>query len=284
MAAKTNQLDTHIEIVTPENIAFQYRVAGPFRRLPAWLIDLAIRGVALFVVSMIVAIIGGVPALGDLIVFLYYVLQFVIVFFYGGLFEAMWNGQTPGKRLLRIRVVTDRGEPINAVQAVLRNLMRFADAMPGTYLVGLVAASMNRRFQRLGDLVCGTMVVIEERPWLYGVTQINEPEAIRLAGYLPANLEIPRSQRRALSAYVSRRRNFTAGRRADIARVNRSANSSACRPERVTICCSVPCITTPSWPTPIRARRNRPPQSARDKRPPIGRRKWSARRDHRQGR
>lgn len=218
MAAKTIQLDTHIEIVTPENIAFQYRVAGPFRRLPAWLIDLAIRGVALFVVSMIVAIIGGVPALGDLIVFLYYVLQFVIVFFYGGLFEAMWNGQTPGKRLLRIRVVTDRGEPINAVQAVLRNLMRFADAMPGTYLVGLVAASMNRRFQRLGDLVCGTMVVIEERPWLYGVTQVNEPEAIRLAGYLPANLEIPRSQRRALSAYVSRRRNFTAGRRADIAR------------------------------------------------------------------
>jgi uncharacterized RDD family membrane protein YckC len=218
MSADTVQLDTNIEIVTPENITFKYLVAGPFRRLAAWFIDLAIRVGVCFIASMVAGLFSIVPGAGDIGQLLFLLLLFVIIFFYGGLFEAMWNGQTPGKRMMRIRVVTMHGEPINAGQAVLRNVFRFADSLPLTYLTGLVTATMNLRFQRIGDLVSGTMVVVEERPWLYGVTQVNEPEAIRLAGYLPANLEISRSQGRALSAYVSRRRNFAAGRRADIAR------------------------------------------------------------------
>ena len=164
MVLENGQIDTTIEIVTPENIAFSYRLAGPFRRLPAYLIDLIIRlavalGGAIFlgILSSLVALpaIGGGMAL---------VLWFVMAWFYGGLFETFWNGQTPGKRAMAIRVLSVEGQPINALQAVLRNILRTVDALPAfLYQVGLIAATVNPRFQRLGDLVCGTIVVIEDR-------------------------------------------------------------------------------------------------------------------------
>lgn len=222
MSPANTQLDTRIEIVTPENIAFQYQVAGPFRRLPAYLIDLLLRvgliALAVIAVGLAFGSIGqtglgfGLVAVG----------WFVLDWFYGGLFEAYWNGQTPGKRLMRIRVVSDEGQPINGVQAVLRNFLRSVDAMPvalffPTYLLGLVSTAMNDRFQRLGDLAAGTMVIVEEPQRHYGVARVNEPEAIRLAAELPANLTISRSLARALSSYVQRRQAFPWRRRAEIA-------------------------------------------------------------------
>ncbi len=213
------QLDTRIRIVTPENIAFEYRVAGPFRRLMAYLIDLVIRAVALFLVSMGILIAFGTFGLGGFGFGLILIIYFALDWFYGGLFETLWNGQTPGKHLLRLRVLSVTGQPINAWQAILRNLLRAADAMPlVTYQLGLAAMTMNRRFQRLGDLVCGTMVVIEDPQRLYGVAKVEDPEALRLAALLPANFQVTRSMARALATYVQRRNTLQPARRAEIAR------------------------------------------------------------------
>lgn len=221
MANKLDQFDTSIEIVTPENIAFQYRVAGPFRRLPAYLIDLVIRalivgvGSIALVIVVEIAMLGPSWGLGGGLVLL-----FIVTWFYGGLFEALWNGQTPGKRLMQIRVLSIDGQPINAMQAVGRHLLRAVDMLPVCYLLGLLAAAMNNRFQRLGDWACGTMVVVEERQWLYGhgVIRLGEPGVKRLAEQIPANFQPSRSLARALAAYVQRRRNFSWGRRLEIAR------------------------------------------------------------------
>jgi len=103
---------------------------------------------------------------------------------------------------------------------VLRNLLRAVDMMPGCYLVGLFAAMMNDRFQRLGDWACGTMVVVEQRQWIYGhgVIRIAEPEVREIAGQIPANFQAGRSMARALAAYVQRRQTFSWGRRLEIAR------------------------------------------------------------------
>jgi uncharacterized RDD family membrane protein YckC len=228
-----SQLDSRIEIVTPENIAFQHRVAGPFRRLPAYLIDFAIRLLALLMMGLVLLIAFSSAGLGNFAMGFVFLGWFVLSWFYGGLFEAMWNGQTPGKRLLNLRVVTTEGQPITALQAVLRNVLRAVDSMPivplpfadslvpvlPLYLFGLVAPMMNHRFQRLGDLACGTMVVIEEREQLRGVVNVAEPEVIELVQSLPANCRVSRSLTRALSAYVERRRYLGVGRRAEIARV-----------------------------------------------------------------
>ena len=218
MDTEKNQLDTTVEIVTPENIAFRYRVAGPFRRLLAYLIDLLIRVGICVAVLIALGFFTGLIDLPGLGFGLWLVFCFFVVFFYGGLFETYWNGQTPGKRALHIRVLTVDGRPIGGFQAVLRHLLRAIDAQPlWTYLVGLVAATMNDRFQRLGDLACGTMVVIDEPNWFHGVIRVDQPEAIQLAAQIPVHFRASRSLARTLAAYVQRRRFFPWARRMEIA-------------------------------------------------------------------
>ena len=75
----------------------------------------------------------------------------------------------------------------------------------------------NRRFQRVGDLVCRTMVVIEERPWLVGVAKIDDARAFQLASYLPSDLQVSRSMALALAHYAERRRFFSPPRRREVA-------------------------------------------------------------------
>jgi uncharacterized RDD family membrane protein YckC len=232
MAKGHNQLDLRIEVQTPENIAFQYRVAGPFRRLPAYLVDLAIRGLLTFGVAMLLITLFGSIGQAGLGLGLGLAYWFAMSWFYGGLFETYWNGQTPGKRMFGLRVVCADGRPINGAQAVLRNILRAADALPVVplpgmeqavpilplYLVGVITPLFNARYQRLGDLVCGTMVIAEEKQYGATMVQMKDPEAIHLAAQLPANLQVSRSLGRALVKYVSRRAAFGAERRAEIAR------------------------------------------------------------------
>jgi len=222
MANDTGQLDTSIQIVTPENIAFRYYVAGPFRRLPAYLIDLLIRiliGLVLWwMLSLLTLVLGGIGFLA-VGLGLSLMLWFVLEWFYGGLFETLWNGQTPGKRLMRIRVLSVDGRPINGLQAVLRNVLRVVDQQPVVFgLLGLFTTMLNDRYQRLGDLACGTMVVVEERHQFRQVLRFNHPEAIRLAGLVPAGFEPSRTLARALAMYVQRRMDFPVERRREIAR------------------------------------------------------------------
>ncbi len=232
MARDEPQIDSSINIVTPENITFQYQLAGPFRRLPAYLIDIALRLAAWFLLMMLLGISGFVSfggATGVLILF-----WFLLEWFYGGLFEAFWNGQTPGKRITGIRVLSRDGQPINALQAVLRNILRAADMMPvlpfsafggpptvlgvPTYLVALSTQFFSRGFQRLGDIVCGTMVVVEDRSWLFGVSKLNDPRVIELAELIPANFQVNRRVSRALATYVERRKFFSPARQREISR------------------------------------------------------------------
>ncbi len=219
MAATGEQLDTIIKIVTPENIAFEYRIAGPFRRLVAYMIDLLVRALILAVFALAVGLTLGIIGLGGFGLGFVLVAWFLLSWFYGGLLETFWNGQTVGKRLLRLRVLTVDGQPINGMQAVMRNILRDVDSLPTpTYLLGLLIAMMNPRFQRLGDLACGTIVVREEASWHSGLTRVDDPAAIRLASEIPPGYEMSRDLSQALATYVERRRYFSPGRRVDIAR------------------------------------------------------------------
>ncbi len=234
MLNTTQQLDTRIEIITPENIAFEYRVAGPFQRLPAYLIDLLCRlgilialGFGLGLLQLLIGFSLGVGFLG-MVTGLFLVLYFALDSLYGGLFEYFNHGQTPGKKMLGLRVVTADGQPINGMQAMLRNVLRVVDGLPTfalpfgdfsipTFQLGLLAMAMNQRYQRLGDLAAGTMVVVEEAQRVYSVTRINEPEVLRLAAELPRDFRVSRSLARTLSDYVQRRQGFTWPKRVEVA-------------------------------------------------------------------
>jgi uncharacterized RDD family membrane protein YckC len=231
MLSSTAQIDSSVEIITPENIAFRYRVAGPFRRFPAFVLDLFIRLALLIGLSVLIGMLGMlVVGIGPMAMFIGY---FLIEWFYGGVLETLMNGQTPGKWVMGIRVLSVDGQPITPMQAVLRNILRFVDMMPllswqilgvdvpmygiPTFGFALVAGALSPRFQRLGDIVCGTIVVIEERRWLTGVAKLEDPRAAQLASYIPMDFRINRSMARALAAYVDRRRFFSPARRREVA-------------------------------------------------------------------
>ncbi len=226
MPKPPRQLDSRIEIVTPENIAFHYVLAGPFRRLPAYLIDVGIRMGVVLLVAMAAAL-AGIGGLGAIGFGLMLIIWFVLSWFYGGLFETFWNGQTPGKRMLGLRVLSVDGRPINAMQAVLRNVLRDVDAWPMVgygaafgiplYMLGLVVVTANDRYQRLGDLACGTIVVVERHTRLTGLAQIEHREVLQLARQLPANFTASRQLAQTLSGFVARRGRFSPARRFELA-------------------------------------------------------------------
>lgn len=218
-SAKSDKaIDTRIEIITPENIAFEYRLAGPFSRLPAYLVDMVIRVGLLLLVGLLAGIgftILGTSTAAWMVGLLAW---FALEWFYGGLFEIYWNGQTPGKRMFGLRVVSIDGRPISAMQAILRNLLRAIDQQPLiTFQLGLIAAATNGRFQRLGDLAAGTMVVVHQRQRLTDLARIDHPEGRRLAEQLPAQFVVHRSLSHVLAKYVDRRSQFSQARRSEIA-------------------------------------------------------------------
>jgi len=155
-------IDTVARIETPESVWLTFRLAGPWSRMTAYLIDFFLRFLFGALVSMACAALAiplGGQAIGVLLVGV-----FILEWGYAWLFEAFRDGKTPGKHIMRIRVVKTSGSPIGFYDAAIRNLLRAADFLPFGNAVGLVSILATERFQRLGDLVAGTIVVHDDRP------------------------------------------------------------------------------------------------------------------------
>ncbi len=237
-ASSSVKLDCYARVITPENIAFEYALAGPFQRLPAFLLDVLLRaiiiGVVIFLTIMLLAASRIVAAFGPIVAFAFLVGYFLISWFYGIYFETYFNGRTPGKMLMKLRVISIDGRPINGVQAALRNLLRLADmsvmlslqmfdnTFPPAYMiptmsVGLVAMLMTTRMQRIGDLAAGTMVVSEQRK----VSPLHEPpddvRAFGLAELIPPSFEVGSSLAQSIGLYIENRKRLTPLRREEIA-------------------------------------------------------------------
>jgi len=210
-------LDTTTEVETPEHVRFRYQVAGPGRRLYAYLIDVLIR-VAIIVVFWIVAGIGGLvgdlPGLSMGVVLLVW---FVVEWFYYVLWEVAWSGRTPGKRVFSLRVLSDTGHPLRVGQSLIRNLLRSVDFWPAwqpipaapflqapTYVVGGVTMGRDPRFRRLGDLAAGTMVVVEERVFVEQALVIHPPPTARELASLPQRLPLSGDEIEALELFLRR--------------------------------------------------------------------------------
>jgi uncharacterized RDD family membrane protein YckC len=155
-------LDTLRAVEAPEGIALTLRPAGIAPRCLAYLIDLCIRAV-LFVLILVVA--GRLGGLGAAVVF---ISLFALEWLYPVAFELMPRGATPGKRALGLCVVMDSGLPITPAAALLRNLLRGADFMPGAYAAGAAALLLRPDFKRLGDMAAGTLVVYADSARLDG--------------------------------------------------------------------------------------------------------------------
>lgn len=161
-------LSNRAYVETPENVRLAFRLAGPGSRAGAYAVDLGIRVAALYAIVTATSIVLIPLAETGLPMGVYLVVAFVLEWGYGCLFEAFWNGQTPGKRAFGLRVINTEGYAIGFYEAMLRNLLRAADFVPLFYGAGFLVASSTRRMQRIGDLVAGTMVIRERRGQLGG--------------------------------------------------------------------------------------------------------------------
>lgn len=205
-------LDTVIAIETPEHVVFEHRLAGPARRLLAYLVDLIVCYGGLVVLGLLVLLVAVTVGaqLGDSTAFarlgggLLLLALFAVQWLYFLVFEGL-RGRTPGKVVAGLRVVTVTGRPIGFAHAALRNLLRAADALPTDYLLGFVAMAFSPRFQRLGDLVAGTVVVVVERVEVARPLQLWPPAAPWELDALPARVALDADERAALELFFRRR-------------------------------------------------------------------------------
>jgi uncharacterized RDD family membrane protein YckC len=159
ITAMSTQRLQDVRLRTPEGVAFSFRLATPLLRLLAMLVDNACVAAAWSAVSVLFSLLNVVS--GDVAAAAAIVGYFVLSNGYTIATEWRWQGQTFGKRILRLRVVDERGLPLSFSQVAIRNLLRFIDSLPAAYAVGGVVALLNTRGQRLGDIAAGTLVIWE---------------------------------------------------------------------------------------------------------------------------
>ncbi len=216
MAAQNDKLT----IETPELIPLEYPLAGIGSRFLALAFDTLIQlGVAL------VLVVAGVVVFASLVshfhrtgiwllaigVLVYFLLQFG---YFAG-FEAWWNGQTPGKRRMHLRVIKDSGRPITVYDSVARNLLRTVDSLPGLYGVGILSMLLSPGNKRLGDHVAGT-VVVHEQPLASRAPEHWTPPSTAPSGYDSSRLTPEEFQ--LLEAFLDRRGQLAPDVRREMAR------------------------------------------------------------------
>jgi uncharacterized RDD family membrane protein YckC len=160
-------MDDHHIIDTPENIEFSYAIAGIGSRFLATVIDTVflalVQLLLLLVVGLAIGLLEamevGLQHLDSIFLAVWSLLSFLFLWGYYIFFELFWNGQTPGKRAIKIRVVQRGGRPVGFAAAVIRNLVRVIDFLPGFYGIGVLIMFIDRQARRAGDLAAGTLVV-----------------------------------------------------------------------------------------------------------------------------
>jgi uncharacterized RDD family membrane protein YckC len=156
-----------LTIDTPEQIGLELPVAGIGSRFLAVAVDTVLQ-VSMLVAAFLTLAVFTPPAalrstlgvVGPAAAILF---GFSVYWGYFALFEIVWSGRTPGKRLAGIRVIKESGRPINAFEAIGRNVLRVIDFLPAMYVAGVVCMMLNRNSRRLGDYVAGTIVVHDKQ-------------------------------------------------------------------------------------------------------------------------
>ena len=164
-------MERSVTVRTPEAIAFYYELAGLGSRFLALLVDMAIQ-IVVAIIVVVAALAAGDRAvalanslhlsgktLASTVLAISILLFFALFYGYFIVFEKIWNGQTPGKRLLGIRVVRDGGYPVEIVGSIIRNLIRIVEQVLGFYFLSVISMVMSSENKRLGDYAAGTIVV-----------------------------------------------------------------------------------------------------------------------------
>ncbi|GAC1389122.1 MAG: RDD family protein [Vulcanimicrobiaceae bacterium] len=213
-------VDRTLAVRTPESIAFSYDLAGLGSRFLAVLLDLLVQLVITgLIVWALIAISSHAPPAAkmssaeeklaqSIAIAIIIFMVFTIFFGYFIFFEAAWNGQTPGKRLLGIRVVRDGGYPVDFMSSLIRNLVRTLEFGIGFYLLSAIASLASPENKRLGDYAAGTIVVRDS-----GIVAPTFPTASTRS-----SITVSDEERALVARFIERRAALLPARRAELAK------------------------------------------------------------------
>ncbi|MDE2980742.1 MAG: stage II sporulation protein M [Gemmatimonadota bacterium] len=235
-----SSLHRRIAVDTPEHVRLDYVLADLGSRAAALAIDLAILVVTL---ALLRVVLGEAGVLGEWVRAVSGTILVFALFFaqwgYFLLFEGLGGGRTPGKRVVGLRVIHVGGEPLSFQGSVLRNLIRIVDLQPAVSgMAGAVCILVNRRAQRLGDLVAGTIVVRDAGgsellgadalpPGRVGRPVLSVEQFELLAGYMARREGLDADVRRRVAASVVKPLGFAFRDNADQAELTLDERLSA---------------------------------------------------------
>lgn len=214
-------MDDTLNLETPEQLQINYRIARLGSRFIAALWDsffiVCLEVLLLFGTSAVVNQLGGFSsAYENWIMGAMIFMIFVILWGYYVIFELLWNGQSPGKRLVGIRTVRQNGAPIGITESAIRNIVRIIDFLPGAYGFGMVCMFIDLQSRRLGDFAAGTLVVHDKLPVSLATLGKNFASDARLLEPAIPNLNrLEDSDIEAVRRYLQRREGF--GNEAELA-------------------------------------------------------------------
>ncbi len=199
----TRPLDTYQVLETPESIDLELHLAGPIARAMAFSIDLGIRLLIQFVLFIVLWLADDVGTA------LWLIGMFLMEWFYPVFFEVLFDGQTPGKKSLGIKVIHDNGTPVGWSASIVRNLLRVVDFLPIAYIVGLISMSISEGFKRLGDLAAGTVVVYNSTSQTTRKVESDRPA--------PPPIPLSITEQQALLNFSERQDSFSKDRQHELA-------------------------------------------------------------------
>ena len=206
------------ELELPEEINLEVELANAGSRSLAIMVDLALGGLVLFIIYSLTFLFAHnltdswiERMSSDALEIALFLVIFGFQWGYFNVFEWWWNGQTPGKRLLNLRVIKVDGSPVSGIDVLLRNLSRPIDTLGPMGLVGLMMIFVNRRAQRLGDFMARTIVIHETKiDWsIFDQIEVEEAAASSDAASTPMqkpiSIRLSAEQWELLHRYLNRR-------------------------------------------------------------------------------
>ena len=240
----------NLVIDTPEQIPLEFPLAGIGSRSLALAVDTLIQAVfGILIMAVALTVVGNtthISVRGAWTMALAALLWFLLQFGYFAVFESLWNGQTPGKRLTHLRVIQESGRPITVYEAVARNLLRIVDALPAMYGVAIISALLSAKSKRLGDYVAGTVVVHEKPVVLATAVGWDLPASAGAARYDVARLSSEEFQ--LIEAFLLRREQLAPNVRRETGQKILQRLSPPWRSARRTDVIPTPCWR--AWPPP----------------------------------
>lgn len=218
-----------VTLQTPESVELDFTLAGIGNRAYALFIDYIFLSAILLVflifwavfsiqlVALIESIALNNSSLNLWLIAILSLITFSIYVGYFVFFEALWQGQTPGKRYVKIRVICDDGRPIRLQQSTLRALLRPVDDF---LFLGVFLIALTKREKRLGDLLAGTLVIQEEQPIASTTFSVSQ-EAQALANQLQIEADLSHllpEDFAVIREYLQRSGGMTPQAKADLSR------------------------------------------------------------------